>query len=77
MVWSGSFNLKPEEWTDDISMALYLSESLIEKNEFNARDQLQKYCKWYRNGYLSVNWKCFDIGPFCGMIRDILLETAL
>jgi len=58
----GPFSLKPGEWTDDTSMALCLAESLIEKNGFDPIDQLQRYTKWYDEGYLSSNGTCFDIG---------------
>lgn len=62
MVGGGPFRLKPGEWTDDMSMALCLAESLIENQGFDARDQMERYCKWYREGYLSSNGLCFDIG---------------
>lgn len=62
MVGGGSFNLNPGEWTDDTSTALCLAQSLIEKKEFDPVDQLNKYLRWYREGYLSVNKSCFDIG---------------
>ncbi len=62
MIGGGSFNLKPGEWTDDTSMALCLAESLIEKKGFDPLDQLERYNRWYREGHLSVNGKCFDIG---------------
>jgi ADP-ribosylglycohydrolase len=62
MVGGGPFGLKPGEWTDDTSMALCLAESLIEKNGFDPVDQLLRYVKWYRNGHLSHNGRCFDIG---------------
>jgi len=62
MIWGGPFNLKPGEWTDDTSMALCLAESMIEKGTFDPVDQLQRYARWYREGYLSSNGRCFDIG---------------
>jgi ADP-ribosylglycohydrolase len=62
MIGGGSFNLKPGEWTDDTSMALCLAESLIEKQGFDPADQLERYVRWYREGHLSVNGRCFDIG---------------
>lgn len=62
MIGGGPFNLKPGEWTDDTSMALCLAESLIVNKGFNAVDQLDRYCLWYRNGHLSSTGKCFDIG---------------
>lgn len=37
-------------------------ESLIERRGFDARDQMERYRKWYREGYLSSTGECFDIG---------------
>lgn len=62
MVGGGPFNLTPGEWTDDTSMALCLAESLLEKGGFDPIDQLERYVRWYRTGYLSSNGRCFDIG---------------
>jgi len=62
MIGDGPHHLEPGEWTDDTSMALCLAESLIETGKFDPVDQLSRYLRWYRNGYLSVNDKCFDIG---------------
>jgi ADP-ribosyl-[dinitrogen reductase] hydrolase len=62
MIGGGPFDLNPGEWTDDTSMALCLADSLIEKKGFDPVDQLERYLKWYREGYLSVNDECFDIG---------------
>ena len=58
----GPFNLPKGTWTDDTSMALCLADSLIECKGFEARDNLERYCRWFRNGYLSATGKCFDIG---------------
>jgi ADP-ribosyl-[dinitrogen reductase] hydrolase len=62
MCGDGPFRLKPGEWTDDTSMALCLATSLIESKGFDARDQMNRYCRWWENGYLSSNGRCFDIG---------------
>lgn len=62
MVGGGPFGLKPGQWTDDTSMALCLAESLIECNGFDARDQMQRYVRWWREGHLSSTGRCFDIG---------------
>lgn len=43
-------------------MALCLAESLVECHGFNALDQMQRYVRWFREGYLSSNGVCFDIG---------------
>jgi ADP-ribosylglycohydrolase len=62
MVGGGPFGLEPGQWTDDTSMALCLAESLIECREFDARDQMQRYVRWFREGHLSSTATCFDIG---------------
>lgn len=62
MVGGGPFNLKPGEWTDDTSMALCLASSLVEPCGFDARDQMNRYVRWRREGYMSVTGSCFDIG---------------
>ena len=58
----GTWGLEKGQWTDDTSMALCLAASLIVKGGFNAYDQLVKYRRWYRFGYMSSTGKCFDIG---------------
>src|ERR1051325_1654209 len=62
MVGGGPFRLKPGEWTDDMSMALCLATSLVEQNGFDPKDQMDRYCRWWKEGYLSSNGSCFDIG---------------
>ena len=62
MVGGGPFNLQPGQWTDDTSMALCLAESLVEKQQFDAADQMARYVRWYQDGYLSSTGTCFDIG---------------
>lgn len=62
IVGGGPFDLEPGQWTDDTSMALCLAESLIEKQGFDGRDQMERYVHWYRHGHLSSNGICFDIG---------------
>jgi ADP-ribosyl-[dinitrogen reductase] hydrolase len=43
-------------------MALCLGQSLIDKVGFDSADQLDKYLKWYKQGYMSSINTCFDIG---------------
>jgi ADP-ribosylglycohydrolase len=62
MVGGGPFDLEPGQWTDDTSMALCLAESLVECGGFDPMDQLRRYTRWARNGYLSSTGECFDIG---------------
>ena len=62
MVGGGPFRLKAGEWEDDMSMALCLANSLVIKRGFDPVDQMNRYCNWYNNGYMSSNGICFDIG---------------
>ena len=62
MVGGGPFGLRPGQWTDDTSMALCLAASLIERGEFDPVDQMQRFVRWWENGYLSSTGECFDIG---------------
>jgi ADP-ribosyl-[dinitrogen reductase] hydrolase len=62
MVGGGPFRLNPGQWTDDTSMALCLAKSLVERKEFDPADQMARYLRWYRQGYLSSIGECFDIG---------------
>jgi ADP-ribosyl-[dinitrogen reductase] hydrolase len=62
IVGDGPFGLKPGKWTDDTSMALCLADSLIECRGFDPVDQLERYVRWWREGYMSSTGECFDIG---------------
>ncbi len=82
MTGGGFHGVEPGQWTDDTSMALCLAESLIERGGFDPTDQLERYRRWYREGYLSSKDVCFGIGcttresierfeqtgePYCGI----------
>ena len=58
----GPFNLQKGQWTDDTSLALCLGLSLVEKNGFDPYDQIERYIRWFREGYMSCTGNCFDIG---------------
>lgn len=62
MVGGGPFDLPMGAWTDDTSMALCLGTSLVECQGFDAQDQMNRYCLWRDQGYLSSTGTCFDIG---------------
>lgn len=62
MVGGGPFGLQPGQWTDDTSMALCLATSLVETGGFDPADQMDRYVRWYREGYLSSTGHCFDMG---------------
>ena len=75
MVGGGRFQLEPGQWTDDTSLALCLAESLIECRHFDPMDQLTRYCRWYREGYLSSTGVAFDIGNTTRTALDRFLRT--
>lgn len=62
MVGGGPFRLAAGEWTDDTAMALCLAESLLDRRGHDPADQMRRYVRWYREGYLASNGTCFDIG---------------
>ncbi|MGB1252599.1 MAG: ADP-ribosylglycohydrolase family protein, partial [Candidatus Promineifilaceae bacterium] len=62
MVGGGPFGLPVGAWTDDTSLALCLATSFVEKQAFDAADQMHRYCNWWQHGYLSSTGDCFDIG---------------
>ena len=62
MVGGGKFDLEPGQWTDDTSMALCLAESLIECGGFDERDQMDRYFRWWKDGYLSSKGRYFGTG---------------
>ena len=71
MVGGGPFGLRAGQWTDDTSMALCLATSLLESGGFDAVDQMGRYLRWFREGYLSSTGECFDIG---GTTREALVR---
>jgi ADP-ribosyl-[dinitrogen reductase] hydrolase len=62
MVGGGPFGLQTGQWTDDTSMALCLATSLVTQKAFDPNDQMDRYWRWYKEGYLSSTGRCFDIG---------------
>ena len=71
MVGGGPFGLRAGQWTDDTSMALCLATSLLESGGFDPVDQMGRYLRWFREGYLSSTGRCFDIG---GTTREALVR---
>ena len=61
MLGGGPFDLPRGGWSDDTSMALCLADSLLERNGFDARDQMERYRRWQQEGYLSATGQCVGI----------------
>ena len=62
MIGGGPFELEVGKWTDDTSMALCLAQSLIDQKRCDPYDQMIKYLNWFRDGYMSSEDECVDIG---------------
>ena len=58
----GPHRLPAGYWTDDTSMALCSAVSLVLMGTFDPDDQMQRFVRWMRKGYLSSVGRCFDIG---------------
>ena len=76
MIGGGPFGLERGQWTDDTSMALCLAESFIEKHGFDPKDQMDRYCRWWKEGYLSSTETCFDIGVTVRKSLESYLRTG-
>jgi ADP-ribosyl-[dinitrogen reductase] hydrolase len=61
MLGGGSFDLPRGAWSDDTAMSLCLAESLLEQGGFEARDQVARYRRWQKEGYLSATGQCVGI----------------
>src|SRR5690554_2609422 len=69
----GPHQLPAGYWTDDTSMALCSAYSLIERRGFDAWDQMDRFLRWFNDGYCSSTGRCFDIG---NRTRQALMRYA-
>ncbi|MGH8319913.1 MAG: ADP-ribosylglycohydrolase family protein [Steroidobacteraceae bacterium] len=61
LLGGGPFALPRGGWSDDTAMALCLADSLLATDGFDARDQVERYQRWQREGYLSATGQCLGI----------------
>lgn len=61
LIGGGPFELPRGGWSDDTAMALCLADSLLATDSFDARDQVERYARWQREGYLSATGQCLGI----------------
>jgi ADP-ribosyl-[dinitrogen reductase] hydrolase len=71
MIGGGPFDLPRGAWSDDTAMALCLAESLLEREGFDAIDQVARYRRWQQDGYLSATGQC--VGITAGTARALAL----
>ena len=61
MIGGGPFDLPRGGWSDDTAMTLCLADSLLERDGFDTRDQMERYRRWQQEGYLSSTGQCVGI----------------
>jgi ADP-ribosylglycohydrolase len=54
--------IPPGTWSDDGSQALCLLASLLERGHLDPADLMDRFCRWFRDGYLAVDRNVFDVG---------------
>jgi ADP-ribosylglycohydrolase len=62
LVGGGPRGLPLGAWTDDTSLALCLAESLVACRGFDARDQMDRYLRWFQDGHWSSTGYAYGIG---------------
>ena len=58
----GKFNVSLGEYTDDTAMALCLAQSLIDCKGTDQKDQLERFLRWFQEGYLSATGRSIGCG---------------
>ena len=61
LLGGGPFALPRGGWSDDTAMALCLADSLLECDGLDPADQVERYRRWQREGYLSATGQCLGI----------------
>ncbi len=75
MIGGGPFELPPGYWTDDTTMALALADSLAASETLDARDLMDRFVRWWRDGDYSCRGHCLDIGNTTRAALDRYLRT--
>lgn len=74
----GPFGLPVGCWTDDTIMAICLAESLLFDPSLDKHDLLDRFCKWYKEGYNSPTGRCFDIGmTTCNALEEYMSSGSV
>ncbi len=72
----GILNLPAGCWTEDTAMTLCLAESLIACGGMDPLDQLQRYVRYWREGYLAPTGVCLDIDTTTRRSLEVFLRTG-
>jgi len=60
MIGYGTHNQEPGTWSDDSSLSFCLAEAL--SREFDLKNVVDNFLKWYHEGYWTARGSVFDIG---------------
>jgi ADP-ribosylglycohydrolase len=71
LLGGGPFDLPRGAWTDDTALSLLLAESLLEREGFDAHDQVQRFARWQREGHGSATGQC--VGISANVARSLAL----
>lgn len=69
LLGGGPFDLPRGAWSDDTAMALCVADSFLERGGFDPVDQVERFMRWQRDGYLSATGQC--VGITAGVTRAL------
>jgi ADP-ribosylglycohydrolase len=76
LVGGGICDIAPGVWTDDTAMLLCVSESLISKYGFDAHDQMERFVRWWRYGYMTCFGRTYDVGNTTRLALFAYIQTG-
>jgi ADP-ribosyl-[dinitrogen reductase] hydrolase len=76
LVGGGICDVAPGGWTDDTAMVLCVSESLIAKHGFDAHDQMDRFVRWWRYGYMTCAGRTYDVGNTTRLALFAYIQTG-
>jgi ADP-ribosylglycohydrolase len=76
LVGGGICDIVPGGWTDDTAMLLCVSESLVTKHGFDAHDQMDRFVRWWRYGYMTCAGRTYDVGNTTRLALFSYIQTG-
>ena len=76
LIGGGICDIAPGGWTDDTAMLLCVSESLITKHGFDANDQMDRFVRWWRYGYMTCAGRTYDVGNTTRLALFSYIQTG-
>jgi ADP-ribosyl-[dinitrogen reductase] hydrolase len=76
LVGGGISDVAPGGWTDDTAMVLCVAESLMIKHGFDAHDQMDRFVRWWRYGYMTCAGRTYDVGNTTRLALFAYIQTG-